>query len=294
VNAWLDPTDDGRATAKAVVLIEVLTAFAIMYVAFRAFKRFTIPGQLESIPATNCSPGAAMIAVGLAMTFLRRRRPREYGLSWTPWWESVRLSLVFLAVFVLLGIIARSFEMPVKREAMTLADALIVASLNLIPSGILLKIVQRYAGCVRHIPRSAAIGVLLLVVLLAFYPVIARGWPALQQSLHILWIVLGSAVGEEMFFRGYVQSRLNQSFGRPYTLFGVRYGAGLLGAALLFAVIHVLNPADYFAAVYRFDWRHGLTTATTLYFGFLRERTGGIAAPALVHGCTNLLGLAMR
>jgi membrane protease YdiL (CAAX protease family) len=45
--------------------------------------------------------------------------------------------------------------------------------------------------------------------------------------------------GEEILFRGYIQSRLNEAFGRPYRFFSVPYGWGLIIASILFGITHV-------------------------------------------------------
>ena len=84
---------------------------------------------------------------------------------------------------------------------------------------------------------------------------------------------------EELFFRGYLQSRLNDAFGRPYELAGVAFGAGLIVSAAIFGLAHPLtSPAG-------FPWPWALWTgAGGLLFGFLREKTGSAVAPAIAHG----------
>lgn len=46
----------------------------------------------------------------------------------------------------------------------------------------------------------------------------------------VVWQFVFSGFGEEFVFRGYVQSRLNQAFGRPLRLFGIQFGVGLIVA----------------------------------------------------------------
>jgi len=59
-------------------------------------------------------------------------------------------------------------------------------------------------------------------------------------------------------------------------------------ASALFGLIQVLNPVDYFEGSFPFAWEHGLVTFTTLHYGFLKERFGGILAPVLVHAVVDL------
>ncbi len=131
----------------------------------------------------------------------------------------------------------------------------------------------------------------LLVAALAASPIIWAQWQRRSMAgelLTVLWLLVGTGLGEELFFRGYVQSRLNLAFGRRWTLFGVSYGPGLLWAAALFGMIHVLNSYDYFKDLGSLSWRHGLTTMFALHYGFLRERTGTVVAPLIVHFLVNL------
>ena len=84
---------------------------------------------------------------------------------------------------------------------------------------------------------------------------------------------------EEFFFRGYVQSRLNDAFGRPYEFAGVAVGAGLFVSAVIFGLAHPLtSPVGI-------PWPWAIWTgAAGLVFGILREKTGSALAPAIAHG----------
>jgi hypothetical protein len=87
------------------------------------------------------------------------------------------------------------------------------------------------------------------------------------------------AIPEELFFRGYLQGRLEERWPSRRKLFGAPVGAALLVSSLLFALGHVVvvpNPqrlAVFFPA---------------LIFGWMRARTGSIAAGAAFHALCNL------
>jgi len=87
------------------------------------------------------------------------------------------------------------------------------------------------------------------------------------------------AIPEELFFRGYLMERLEQVWPARHRLLGAPVGAALLVSALLFALGHVLvvpNPqrlAVFFPA---------------LVFGWMRARTGSIAAGAAFHALCNI------
>ncbi len=88
------------------------------------------------------------------------------------------------------------------------------------------------------------------------------------------------ALPEEWFFRGYLQTRLDQRFGTPRRLFGAPVGVGLLLSALAFALLHpILIPGVHRLLVF----------FPALLFGWLRARTGNIGAAVVVHASCNLL-----
>jgi membrane protease YdiL (CAAX protease family) len=91
--------------------------------------------------------------------------------------------------------------------------------------------------------------------------------------------------GEEIIFRGYIQSRLNAAFGRPYRLFGVPWGWGLLITSALFGLSHVGLTTSLITGKVNLTWAWGFWTFFGgLVFGFVREKTESIFAPALLHG----------
>ncbi|RKH98685.1 CPBP family intramembrane metalloprotease [Corallococcus sp. AB038B] len=78
---------------------------------------------------------------------------------------------------------------------------------------------------------------------------------------------LVAGTGEELFFRGYVQTRLVERWGRT---------AGIAGAATLFGILH-------------FDPIHSpMALMMGLFLGWLAERTGSLRLPIFVHVFNNL------
>lgn len=100
----------------------------------------------------------------------------------------------------------------------------------------------------------------------------------------ILSLTLFIGLPEEYFFRGYLQTELDNVLGKPYGLFRIHFGFGLIIAALLFGGVHTLLGAG---------WPGLLTTFSALLFGWLREKTGSILAPTLYHGLGNLVYLTL-
>lgn len=111
----------------------------------------------------------------------------------------------------------------------------------------------------------------------------ARG-PGYVVSTVILQFFL-SGIGEEILYRGYIQSRLDQAFGRPLQIGGVRFGVGLFLTAVLFGLAHSLSGFNPFVPSFRFDLSYGVLTGIwAVLFGLLREKTGSILSAGILHG----------
>lgn len=103
--------------------------------------------------------------------------------------------------------------------------------------------------------------------------------PLSQLASRVVAVLIFVGLLEEFFFRGYVQSRLNGCFGKSFRFQNVEFGAGLVLAAVVFGLFHPLSVEN------ETPWAWALWTAAGgLVFGFLREKTGAVVAPAILHG----------
>lgn len=110
-----------------------------------------------------------------------------------------------------------------------------------------------------------------------------------ELVLGVVYSLVFVALSEEVLFRGYIQSRLNEAFGRPHRFFGVNWGWGVIIASLLFGLWHVLNPFNPFVGKFALAWQWGLWTFFAgLILGYVRERTSSVLASAILHGVINL------
>jgi membrane protease YdiL (CAAX protease family) len=105
--------------------------------------------------------------------------------------------------------------------------------------------------------------------------------PRLPDGLPLMALLqlLVVALPEELFYRGFVQTAWARTAPeRGVTVLGARLGAGFLWTQVLFAAGHLvlLQP-----------WRLG-TFFPGLLLGWLRARTGGLAAPVVLHALSNL------
>lgn len=180
-------------------------------------------------------------------------RERELGLNFTP---GVVMAIATFVCLLLKREDRRRFGIASVAILSSVSARLLILSLYLVP----------------------------LVIFLARY----RG-SYVTIALVFLGHIAITSVGEELFFRGYVQSRVDHVFGRPWRVRGVAVGWGLIFSALLFGLLHALNTVDYFRARFDFAWGWaGGTMVMGLVFGFIREKTGSVIPCIVVHGSWNV------
>lgn len=113
-----------------------------------------------------------------------------------------------------------------------------------------------------------------------WYGVDAFTWPSwggfADEALGQLLVI---ALPEEAFFRGYLQTALEQRWPPRRRLLGAPVGWALLVTSAVFALGHVTTAPDPGRLAVFFP---------SLVFGWLRARTGGIGAGAAYHAACNL------
>ena len=87
------------------------------------------------------------------------------------------------------------------------------------------------------------------------------------------------ALPEEAFYRGYLQTRLDEAWKPKVALLGTRVGPALIVTSAIFAVGHLATEVHPNRLAVFFP---------ALLFGWLRNRRGGIGAAAAVHALCNL------
>ena len=92
------------------------------------------------------------------------------------------------------------------------------------------------------------------------------------------------ALPEESFYRGYLQTRLDEALPWRVNVAGGRVGVGLLVTSVVFALGHVATVRDPTRLAVFFP---------SLIFGWLRSRTGGVGASIAFHASCNLFSAAL-
>lgn len=89
-----------------------------------------------------------------------------------------------------------------------------------------------------------------------------------------------TAIPEEFFNRGYIQSMLNQVFPKKWHILGADLGWAWIITAVIFTVFH--KVLDFRL------WQFGIFFIA-LVLGYLREKTGTITASILLHAVFNIV-----
>jgi uncharacterized protein len=255
------------AKSRGSAILEVALVFSVTVTAVGLTARSPWGGHRHELLGWPFLEYLVLMAVPLAALLLTGRSLASHGVSTRRFRDNLHGAFLCMAPYAGAHVVLSLVQLPPLLSA-TVSSLLAVAVLLL---------------CARFLTSRAAGGGALLGIAL---PMLVAGDPALGRMGSVLvFHVLFLGPGEEILFRGYVQSRLNEAFGRPWTYRGVPTGWGLPMTAALFGVFHLLSLPELYAGRLALDWGSGISaTAWGLFFGFLREWSGSVVAPALVHG----------
>jgi membrane protease YdiL (CAAX protease family) len=274
---------------KGAAVLEVVVVF-ILAAAFGRW-RYAATAEVLGSQAQAYVSGVVMVAIAALLVFGLRRDPVAYGYTLRRWRRDLDVGMTAYLVRFISWIPGLGLLLLLDLSYRSLPGALLLAIATSAEIIVMLAVLQRRG---RTEPRALP-NLIILLSLLALPIALAalRRGPLGEVVFTVVWQFLFSGFGEEMLYRGYMQSRLNQAFGRPYTIRGVRFGPGLILASLVFALSHVLNTYNPFVGSYELSWGWGIWTFVTgLLFGIIREGTDGLLAPAIAHGLPDAVGEA--
>ncbi len=270
------------ARTQVRALLEVLSVFVIVMVSIVALQHSALgTWQVETLGRPFVAY-AVMMAVPFLFLCIARRYLPSYGLSFA----NLRYQLnVAWTCCIPLAVVDGLLYGLARLDPKQWKGALVNAAANIV-----LLILYGWLLRQKAAPQAKAAGTVALLV-----PVLLLG-----AGLHLakagsafLFYLVFVGLGEETLYRGYIQSRLNQAFGRPYRFFGIAWGAGAVLAALFFALMHVLNLTSLASGRLQLAWWWGAWTFfAALTLGLVREKTGTVVAPAIVHGLPQAIAYA--
>lgn len=278
---------------RAAALGEVLVAFVLVHVSWRAFKNFTWLGKLETSAHLNFSPGLLMIGFTVLAVRLHGCALSDFGLTLTNWRKNLNVGIAcgVLEIVMFASVMLASGFRPADRvhPGTPWSLAIVGAAMALLFSLLLLAILRRPRAAFL-VPPTVSVPILFFLWSLPILAAMFFHRPVGPMAGTVGWMIIGAGFGEEIFFRGYVQTRLDLAFGKPIALAGLRFGTGLIVSSLLFGLVHALNTVDYFRGQYHFNWPSGLFNAFAgVAFAVLREKTGSIFPGAIAHSLGDVL-----
>jgi membrane protease YdiL (CAAX protease family) len=278
---------------RTAVIIEVLLVFVLVHVAYRSLKAFTPIGRWEGARGLNFSPGLVMILVTALVLILCGRSFETYGLTLERWRRSLTIGLLWALVLVVVagvGLVFTRVHFDPSQPHNDMASRIAGAIFGVMVTVLLLWCWKLQTKYIDRVPLATTL--VLLIALLSLPLALAEYFSqsVKRELLEVTWLFVCAGFGEEMFFRGYIQSRINETFGRPVHVLGLDFGYGLVVSSLLFGFLHALNPVDYFHGHYAFAWWYGLQNCFVgLFYGCLREGTDSVVAGGATHGLVNVL-----
>jgi membrane protease YdiL (CAAX protease family) len=272
-------------------IAEVITVFLGSYLVGWLLLDDVIQAEVALLGWSYIS-GALLILVPVAILFITERSFSRYGLTLENWrvglgvgMKCYLIRIVPLGALFLMNRLGYMYTELVASVVISMGEAVAVY--------LFLKWIgeKPLGGKGNHrVDLTVMVGLLALPIAVGYM----MNRLSLQVASTVAWQFLFSGFGEEIQYRGYYQSRVNEEFGRPWTLMGVAFGPGLLVSSALFALSHALNTFNPFQGRFELAWGWALFTFFGgLFFGLIREKTGSIIAPGIAHGLPDAVGEAL-
>lgn len=276
----ISPVSSHRAGWRGQSIVEVVLVF-IFFGALARIRYTLTAGQFNPLIQSYIS-GAMLFLIPIGIIWITHRDWAAYGFTLHDWREGLDIGMMGYLIRMISGF-GIGIVMYIGLSYRSLPGALILLGLALVEIALLLVILRR-----RDDRESRAMSNLAIMIGLLLLPIVIgaiMGRLSVAVVSMVVWQFIFSGFGEETYFRGYIQSRVNQEFGRPWQMQGISFGPGLLVAALLFGLAHVINNFNPLIGDYRLWWGWGLWTfAGGIFFGLIREKSGSLVAPGIAHG----------
>lgn len=261
-----------RVQPKIGALVEVIAVFLLAVALFYGIRMATFSDWEEAI-----LPGqglffleyAVVLGIVLGVLAIAQRDWQGYGITLRNGKQQVQVIVVGVLPFLALGGLLGMVNWRTWGGSAVISIAAV---------GVLVVI-----GWVLR-DKDNGKGTAVALALLALAPMSQVGEVG-RVILKTIYFYCLAGPAEEILFRGYIQTRLNQGYGKPYRFFGTEWGIGLVVSAALFGLWHVaMHPLEGGA------WFHGLWTLFAgIALGYVRERSKGIVAGSVLHSVMNYL-----
>ncbi len=257
------------------------TVLVLIIVAFLNVKNLPFNfSDTENIVLRYAAKFLYTIILPLGTIYLFFKDKSDFGIHFPKFTDSFKLSIWAYAVtgpagitFLIIDLLGWSFQD--WYGSITLAVVYSVA-LYFVPK-VTKKLPTRHPENNPNSRLRTFAGLSLLTVVSTYF--IYDYVPVLSKVLYFIFIV---GLGEELLFRGYLQSSFNRYFGKPFSIGNVRFGWGLIIASILFGLTHSLLVVPPL-------WPWALFTFVLgLILGYIREKDGSILSAVLLHALLDM------
>jgi len=237
--------------------------------------------------------GFLTVLLPILVMVLQKREFEPYGLTMRRWETSLDVGLkgylYLVAPQVLLTLLSS------EGAAYRYMDGSLVISVSMFVT--LFLLLRRLTGA-KYKPFSSTRTRLLVAAVLLSIPLLVGavyGRLTFKMFSTILWQLVFGGFGEELFYRGYVQSTVNEEYGRPWSVESVAFGPGLLVSSALYGLNRALNMVRPLQGVYSVSWSWGFFAFSVgVFYGFLREYTGDVVGSGVANGLVDSVGEAFN
>jgi membrane protease YdiL (CAAX protease family) len=273
---------------KILITLEVLFVF-VVFLAVRVAMRSTSLVQRERLNlGWTYTVMFVWIGITVLVMFLTRRGWAAYGISSANWQTNLDIGIKAYLVRIIPIVLGGFGAVWMGLNPQQFSGKAFSALTWVIALALMVWLMNRQ----KEVKSGRAnLLVTLLMLLVPIAVALAVGKLSLVIVSTVFWQFVLSGFGEELIYRGYFQSRLNQAFRRPVRLFGIQFGAGLVIASLLFGLLHVTDSYDPALGLSSLAWDLLVDNFLAgLFLGVIYEKTGTLLASGIAHGLPDAVG----
>jgi membrane protease YdiL (CAAX protease family) len=278
---------------KSKSIIEVVVVFMVMKF-FSIWFDTWLKGMGVYYGWRDVCFGLQAIIIPLAIIWLCNRDWSTYGLGRAKFRYLIHYGFIGAMVMMVAGL-GFGFLRSRRINPTGMEGSLIMTVLAFIMIGILFIILRRSNQDESHRQPRVTYKLIILIGMIVCPIVIAAlrqrfSFSIIRWDLYYLFLV---GFGEEIKYRGYFQSRINEEYGRPWKVAGISFGPGLLIVSVLFGLSHMgqfgfFNPFEGQFAIN--PWMGLQSFGGSLFYGLIREKSGSVIPSSIAHGVPSAFG----
>ena len=280
---------------KGKSIIEVVIVFLIMKL-FSIWFDTWLSGMGVHYWWRNIAFGLQAIVFPLAIIWLSKRSWAAYGLGRANFRYFVHYGFVGAMLMMLTGF-GFGFLQSQKINPSGMEGSIFMSAIGMIMIVGLLFAFRNINQNNMGDNRQPRIGYKLIILIgLVLCPVVIaliRKCLTLEIIAWDSYFLFMVGFGEEIKYRGYFQSRINEEYGRPWEFWGIQFGPGVIVVSILFGLSHVGQFGSFNPFQGQFDinpWMGLQAFFGSLFFGLIREKSGSVIPSSIAHGVPNAFG----